>query len=316
MSLYQSLYFMSLIGGISGLLSWATVRLLEASLTTRSGSWLSDLIAAVVLGTLIGSLTVAYSDHSSGNRITFRWVASGALIGALAGAAAGLLEIPIRNGLSASSPLTTRLIAWMLTGSFIGLALGLRWFHLNKMRAAHAYMGGLLGGLLGGIIFSVIGSHIPDLSQAIGFASIGMGICFGVTFAPILMREGILQFISSGDPRAQMKFGRSKKEWLLLPGDSYSIGSQSQDQGLTRYRPNIEIYIPDGGVAANHATLFNKDGRFFLARHVDAGGDAGLAKYVVRVRGKTVIHSQELFDSDDILIGRTALRFISKRQAS
>lgn len=52
-----------------------------------------------------------------------------------------------------------------------------------------------------------------------------------------------------------------------------------------------------------------------MARHPDAGGPAGLARYVLRVRGKTVTTTQELHDSDDILIGRTALKFITRKKS-
>ena len=316
MSLYQTLYFMSLVGGMSGLFSWAIVRLVEALLISQHGAWISDLIATSVLGAFIGGLTVGFSDRYSGNRTTARWVISGTLIGLLAGLIAGLIQIPITNNLGTSAPVGTRLIAWMVAGSFIGLGLGLRWVHVNKMRAAHAYVGGLLGGLLGGLIFTELGS-IADLSHALGYVVVGIGICFGVTLAPILLRDGVLQFISSGDPTAQMKFGNKKKEWELQQGDSYTIGSRSQNnKSMTRYRPDIEIFIPDAAIAGHHAILFGKEGRFYLARHPDVGGPAGLAKYVVRVRGKTVTKSQELSNADDILIGRTALKFVARRAGS
>ena len=316
MSLYQTLYFMSLVGGMSGLFSWGIVRLLEASLTSQSGAWVSDVIATTILGALIGGLTVAFSDRYSGNRVMPRWIVSGALIGLTAGAIAGFVDIPISSRLAPSSPLAARLISWMIAGSLIGLGLGLRWIHVNRMRAAHAYVGGLFGGLAGGGIFAALGSHVPDLSHAVGFIVVGVGICFGVTFAPILLRDGVLQFVSSGDSRAQMKFGHSKKEWELQQGDSYTVGSRNQDLGLTRYRPDIEIFIPDAAIAPCHAILFAKDGRFYLARHPEAGGQAGLARYVLRVRGKTITNSQELFNTDDILIGRTALKFVARRLSS
>jgi hypothetical protein len=307
---------MSLVGGTSGLLSWGIVRLLEAPLTSQSGMWVSDVIATTVLGALIGGLTVAFSDRYSGNRVMPRWIISGTLIGLFAGAIAGLVDIPITNRLSTPSPIAARLISWMVAGSFIGLGLGLRWIHVNRMRAAHAYVGGLFGGLIGGTIFAVVGTPVPDLSQAVGFIVVGIGICFGVTFTPILLRDGLLQFISSGDPRAQMKFGHSKKEWELQQGDSYTIGSRSQDLGLTKYRPDIEIFIPDAAIAPCHAILFGKEGRFYLARHPEAGGQAGLARYILRVRGKTVTNSQELLNTDDILIGRTMLKFLARRSGS
>src|SRR5215831_5298693 len=313
MSLHQTLYFMSLVGGMSGLFSWGIVRFLEGLLPSQREAWVSDVVATTILGALIGGLTVAFSDRYSGTRVMPRWIISGTLIGLTAGAIAGAVDIPITDRIAPSSPLAARLISWMIAGSLIGLGLGLRWIHVNRMRAAHAYVGGLFGGLIGGAIFAALGSRVPDLSHAAGFIVVGIGICFGVTFAPILLRDGVLQFVSSGDPRAQMKFGHSRKEWELQQGDSYTIGSRSKDLGLTRYRPDIEIFIPDTAVAACHAILFTKDGRFFLARHPEAGGHAGLARYILRVRGRTITNSQELFNADDILIGRTALKFVARR---
>lgn len=316
MGLYQTLYFMSLVGGVAGLFSWAATGLIAAALTNQTEIWTSDLIAATILGGSIGGLTVAFSDRWSGNRIVPRWIISGVLLGLAAGAIAGTVQIPITKHLAAQAPMLNRLIVWMLVGSFIGFALGLRWVHLNRARVAHAYIGGLAGGALGGMIFAGLGSRVPDLSQAVGFVFVGVGICFGVTLAPILLRDGVLQFISSGDARAQMKFGRSKKEWELHQGDSYVIGSRNQSTNQTRYRPEVEIFVPDATIAAHHAVLFGKEGKFYLARHPDAGGQAGLARYVVRVRGKTVTSSFELRDTDDILIGRTALKFATKRPSA
>ena len=48
----------------------------------------------------------------------------------------------------------------------------------------------------------------------------------------------------------------------------------------------------------------------------EAGGHAGLARYILRVRGKTITNSQEIFNADDILVGRTALKFVARRLSS
>jgi hypothetical protein len=317
MSLYQTLYYMSLVGWMAGLFSWAFTALITAlivALRSQTEIWVSDLVAAVVLGGFIGGLTVGFSDKWSGNRVLPRWVVSGTIIGIFAGLLAGLIQIPITQNLAAQAPVINRLIAWMLVGSFIGLGLGLRWVNINRSRVVHALAGGLLGGAVGGLLFAGLGSRIPDLSLALGFVVVGMGICFGITLAPILLRDGALQFVSSGDPRAQSKFGRSHKEWELQQGDSYVIGSQGQDIRQTRYRPNVGIFIPDAAIAPQHAILFEKDGRFYVARHADAGGQAGMARFVTRVRGKTVTSSTELRHSDDILVGRTALRFVTRKK--
>ena len=316
MGLYQTLYFMSLVGGMAGLFSWAVAALISVLLSTQKEIWVADFIAVTVLGGFIGGLTVAFSDRWSGDRGNWRWTLSGAGIGIVAGLIAGAVQIPLTVHLGPQAPVLTRLLAWMLAGFLIGLGLGLRWISVNRLRVVHASSGGLIGGLLGGLIFALLGSLIPDFSQAVGFVAIGVGICFGVTLAPILLRDGVLQFVSSGDARAQYKFGRTRKEWELQQGDSYAVGSEGRDFSKTAYRPEVQIFIPDGAIAVKHAILFGKDGRFYLARHPDVANQAGLARYIMRVGGKTITSSQELRDRDDILLGRTALRFVTRKKES
>jgi hypothetical protein len=315
MSLSQSLYFMSLVGGMAGLFSWALATMATALIGVQETPWLSDSISAIALGGFIGGLTVGFSDWWSGHRVMVRWIVSGTLIGMCAGLIAGLIQIPFTRRLAENYPVFARLLTWMIAGSFIGLGLGLRWIDVNRLRAAHALAGGMLGATVGGTIFAGFGNSIPDLSLALGFLLTGVGISFGITFAPILLRDGLIQFVSSSDPRAQSKYGRSRKQWEVQDGDSYVIGSQTQDSSQTRYRPEIKIFIPDAAIAARHARLYGKEGRFYLARHADAAGRAALARYVLRVGGKTVTGFQELHDADDILIGRTALSFVAKRKS-
>lgn len=315
MSLNQSLYFMSLVGGMAGLFAWAMSSIALSLLEFSEYNWVSDMVAAVVLGGLLGGMIVGFSDHWSGNRATARWVVSGALIGIAAGAIAGAVTIPVSHALSGQHPILSRVISWVCAGSLIGLGLGLRWIAVNRARAAHAFLGGVAGGAIGGLMFAGFGSRVPDLSQAMSFVLTGVGISLGVTLAPILLRDAVLEFISSGDPRAHSKFGRTRKQWELQDGDSYVIGSQSQDASQTRYRPGVEIYVPDAAIAPHHARLYARDGRFFIARHPDVAGQAGLARFVLRVRGRTVAAAHELRDSDDILIGRTALLFTAKHKS-
>jgi hypothetical protein len=314
MGLYQTLYFMALVGGGAGLLSWTLVKLVSPLVVTQGFSSISDVIASTLLGGLIGGFTVAFSDRWSGGRVVARWIVSGTLIGLGAGLVAGLLQVPITNRLSVAAPTVSRVITWMMAGTLIGLGLGLRWVQINRARLAHAAAGGLIGGMLGGLVFA--GPTVPDLSLALGYVAVGVGICTGVTLAPILLRDGVLQFVSSGDANAQRKLGTTHKEWEIQQGDSYVIGSQDEkgkNFAVSRFRPDVEIFVPDRSVAPKHAILFGKDGHFYIARHPDAASDAAVARYQLRVRAKTVAKSAELRDRDDILIGRTALRFVTRK---
>ncbi len=301
---------MSLVGGMAGLFSWAVLSLISVVLQ-HLPPWAPDMIASSTLGAFIGGLTVGFTDHWSGSRVMPRWVISGTAIGLLAGFAAGLIQIPLTMHLSEQAAVLTRVIIWMLAGSLIGLGLGLRWVTVNRARAAHAFTGGLLGGAVGGLLFA-LATSMSYLTHALAFVLTGVGICFGITLAPILLREGCLRFVSSGDARAQSKLGRAGKEWEVQPGDSYVIGSKSQDLTRTRYQPEIQVFIPDAAIAPRHAILFGHEGRFYITRHPDIAGEAGRARYVLRVRGNSISGKQELGDSDDILIGRTALEFVAR----
>jgi hypothetical protein len=142
----------------------------------------------------------------------------------------------------------------------------------------------------------------------------GAGTGFGAALSPMLARDGAVQFISSGDARAQSKFGRTGKQWAIELGESYILGNVTTSDTGSRFQQGADIYIPDSSLSPRHAVLFSRDGRYFIARHPDAGGPSGISKFILRVRGKTVTTSQELRASDDVLVGRTALRFINKTQ--
>jgi len=313
MSLYQSLYFMSLAGGMAGLLSWALSSVICYFIPISNAA---DFVSPALLGCLIGAFTVAFADRWSGIRASVKWIFLGSLIGLAAGSVGAGVSFLIRDRFAEQQPILARTITWMLVGSFVGLGLGLRWMRVNPARMAHAFTGGLCGALIGGLLFATVGDSIPDFTEAMGYILVGAGICFGVAFAPILLRQGLLQFVSSGDPRAQSKLGRNRKQWELQEGDVYIIGNRSPGTGETRYGRDIEISIPDSAMAGRHARLFLKDGRYYLERHPEIRGSAGVARYVLRVRGKSVSTTYELKDSDDIVAGRTTLRFLTRKKVA
>lgn len=307
----EGLYFTSFIGAAGGLLAWGVAALLSAALSQQSGFPTSDFIAALAIGVCVGGLTVAYSERRSGERGS-RWpVAFGIAIGAMSSAAAIAIQIPVATNLAGAFPTLARVLCWIILGSLVGLGLGLRWINSNRFKAPYGLIGGLLGGVLAGLLFASLGSRGPDVVQALAFVVTGVGISFGLALAPIAVRHGLLQFISSGNGRAQSKLSRPPKgDWPLEQGQSYTIGSQ--DLGAMDRSAGNVIFIPDAAVAPRHAVVFGQRGRFYLARHPDIGGQAGLARFVLRLRGRTVVKAGELRDADDILVGRTALKFAAR----
>jgi hypothetical protein len=314
MSFLRLLYFSALSGAIAGLFAWGASVLVGAVIETQHADWMGDNLVVLSLSLLLAPFLFVQMDRFSGRK--FRWVAigMGILIAMIPAAIASAVLWLLRHNVASESPVLYRLAAWSLAGSILGIGIGARWIRSNSMRVLHTYTGGFAGGLLSGMLFVGLGPHQPELCQAAGLMLTGAGIGFGAGIAPLLIRDGAVQFISSADARAQSKYGRAHKYWELKHEETYMIGSLATSQSDTRFQPGADIFVPDASMAPRHAVIFSKEGRFYIARHPDAGGPTGIAKYVLRVRGKTVTTSQELTESADVLIGRTALRFTTKRQ--
>jgi|RhiMetdeSRZDD1v2_1073273.scaffolds.fasta_scaffold26744_6 hypothetical protein len=321
MSLKQTVYFMTLVGALAGLICWF-VQSTIGDLTIGIGQAQQNIIVAALMGALIGGLTVGFADHWSSDRVVARWVFAGVALGTAAGLLGGFLYLPILDALirtNASGPgeFLGRPLAWLIAGGLIGLVTGLRWFGVNRLRSVHALLGGLVGGALGGIIFTFFGRS-DEVFQAIAYMLTGMGITCGVTLAPVLLRDGVLQFISSADARAQNKYGSPQQEWVLQEGDRFTIGSQGSERRMTHmtmYARPVDIYIPDAMIAKRQAVLFAKARSFYIQQHRENVGPQGQPVSPLQVNNMNVTGTRELRDGDEIIMGQTLLRFYSKRQA-
>ena len=313
MSLHRAIYFASLVGALGGLLAWVLGASASVAMATTRAGWVADSIFLVALCLAVAPLLLGYFDRLQTGRVHGRLIWLGLGIGCGAALLAVLLDIVLRRGVVDSAAPLYRVGVWALAASLLGAGVGARWVKSNRARMLHTYAGGLIGGLLGGLLFTFLGTHIPEISQAFALMLVGAGTSFGAAISPVFLRDGLVQFISSGDGRAHAKYSKIKKQWELDHGESYVLGSQPTTQTGTRYEPGASIFIPDAALAPRHAVLFAKDGRFFIARHPDTGGAAGIAKWVLRVRGKTVTTSLELQELDDLLVGKTALRFSARK---
>lgn len=317
MNVYRGLYFATLMGSLGGLVA-ALLGLLAVVPLADSG-WVtaSDAANLVLFGMCVGVLLLLHFDRVLLGRMRWSAVGWGMLLGGAAGLAATGLAEGLRAAIAGTSPTLYRLAVWSLCCSLIGLGVSLRWVRSNRARVLHTYAGGLAGGVLGGGSFVLFAPHAPVASALAGLTLAGAGTGFGAGIAPSLVRDAVLRFISSGDARAQNKLGKAHKTWELDNDETYILGSAAAPSGpATRtVQQGADVYLPDSSIAPRHAVVFSKEGRFFVARHPEAGGPEGLAKFVLRIKGKTVVSSQELHPADDLLIGRTALRFESRKEA-
>ena len=311
MNLKQTVYFMSLVGALAGLVCWVLVAFLSDVISLPT--WGSVTIYAAIMGALISGLTVAFADKWTSEKVVPNWVAVGALLGLIAGVLTGGLYLLAGARLSAAtSPKVVTITIWLLAGGLIGVATGLRWASVNALRAFHSFIGGLFGGGLGGLVFAQLGEQ--PFAQAFAYMLIGSGITLGVTLAPVLLSDGVLQFISSGDPRAQNKYGSPRQEWVVQDGDNLVIGSQSAGMTATVYAQDVHIYVPDAMVGPRHAVLFAKNKRFYIQLHPDNAGPLGQPLEPLQLGNDNIVGTREVRDGDEIIVGQTLLRFSTRRK--
>jgi hypothetical protein len=317
MTLKQTVYFMALVGAIAGLCCWA-IQSWVGDFVVLSQTMVTPLVTTL-MGALIGGMTVAFADRWTADRMVVQWVAAGAVLGMLAGLVAGLIYVPIvanvmQGSASRSGIILGRSLEWLIAGGLIGFVTGLRWFGVNRLRCVHALFGGLVGGGLGGLLFTFLGGD--DLFQALAFMLSGMGITLGVVLAPVLLRNGVLRFISSADPRAQNKYGSPQQEWVIQEGDRFVIGSQGAERGMTMYARAVDIYLPDAMVAKRHAVLYAAGKRFYLQQHPENVGPHGQPLSPLQVNRANLTAPRELRDGDEIVLGQTLLRFSSRKRTA
>ena len=313
MSMYRGLYFATLAGALGGLLAWAAALLVSVFLGPLYAAYTPDGVQLIAFGLLAGTVVYLQLDRAMAGKMRFSSVGYGLLFGGAGALVAVVLAVVFQRSIESVSTVLFRVAVWTICLSIISLAIGLRWARSNRARVLHTYVGGLAGGLLGGIVFVLFAPHVAAGVSLGGLMLAGAGTSFGAGIAPVLVRDGLMRFISSGDARAQNKLGKAGKLWDLAAEESYVIGSAATPQGGDVFQQGADVWLPDSAVAPRHAVLFSKQGRYYIARHPDASGQEGVAKYVLRIKGKTVVSSQELHPSDDLLIGRTALRFESRK---
>jgi len=317
-NLKQTVYFMALVGALAGFACWNIQVWLSDFLTGgQERIWLGVAISATLMGAFIGGMTVAFADHWTSERVVPTWVIAGIVLGAVAGLLTGLVYIPLQNQLvrpaeTQAASFVGSVLPWLIAGGLIGLVTGLRWAGANPLRAVHALLGGLLGGTLSGLLVTVLPKH--EFLQALSYMLTGTGITLGVTLAPVLLSDGILQFISSGDPRAQNKYGSPRQEWVIQEGDRLVIGSQTTSSTMTMYAQDVQVYIPDAMVGPMHAILFAKKKRFFVQLHPDNAGPHGQPLEPLQVGDVNIVGTRELHNGDELVVGQTLLRFMTKRK--
>src|SRR5262247_2740428 len=264
-SFQQTIWEMSLIGALAGVICWFIWSLIQIPHAIDAVYY--DLLAFTLLGALIGGLSVGINDRRLGDAIIPLWILIGVVGGAGAGAAGGWIARFIRAAMI-DSGFAADVLSWLIAGALIGFGISLRWWKVNRSRVFNGLLGGMAGGVVGGLAYLTLANLIGGgNSQASGMAFAGFGITLFISLAPILTRQGMLEFVNSADAATQKRYKQSRKQWEIHNGEKYVIGRLSASQSTTMLSPELQIYIPDSLVEPRHAILISRDRRFFIEPH-------------------------------------------------
>lgn len=279
-SFNQTAYFTALIGSVAGLLCWLFNSLIYMANMAYEPETYADLYIFALLGAFIGGLSVYYTDLTGGGVVP-RYVLLGVICGAAGGAMGGflasfanvtLLDSSGKEELPLWLSILIGVIGWMVGGALIGAGVSLRWLQTNKGRFLYGLLGGMAGGLLGGALYQSLTALLPgSWTQALALMITGAGITLGLSYAPILLRQGVLEFITSHDQAVISKYARQRKQWEIHEGTKYIVGSMTASNTMTIFSPELSIYIPDQQVAERHAILTARDRRHFIEPHPEMG---------------------------------------------
>lgn len=267
-SFQQAIWEMALIGALAGLLCWFLWSLIQ--IPESVGPAYYDVIAFTLLGGFIGGLSVSLNDRRLGDAIVPLGVLVGVLSGAAAGAIAGWLTRYLR-GPAIGSTLAADVLSWLTAGGLIGFGISLRWIRAQRARVLNGLLGGMAGGVIGGLAYLFLANLVGgDNSQGLGMALTGVGVTGFIALAPILARQGKLEFVMSGDQATQNKYAKNiRKQWAIHSGEKYVIGRLNASLATTVLAPELSIYLPDPWVEPRHAVILTREKRFYIEPHFD-----------------------------------------------
>lgn len=292
-------YFNAVLGGLGGLLGWATGLVLTGAVLGGAApgrGWqlyvqqgVLGLSVGVLIGAAVGAADGLVASRSRDRLL--RGVRYGAGVGA-AGGVVGLLVGEIFYGFVGGG-VWPRAMGWAIFGGMIGCADGFA--AKMPVRLRYGLIGGLLGGLVGGSTYTSLLVVLTRLSgdrafgQAVGGATglVLLGACIG---ALIGLVESILRV-----------------SWVTVIGGPHEGETRTLDP--VRSRTTIGrigrcdlVLARDPTVGDIHATICREGDRLVLAPE-------GGAVYLGGPDQGRPVDRHALSDGDVIRLGTTRLRF-------
>jgi Mg-chelatase subunit ChlD len=308
-------YRMGVAGSFAGLMAWAIGVFIPVLLTLPAeAGWIAELIDSGLVGLCIGGF---------GAGISARFARRGAsaspglrsLRGALAGLAAGVGGVGLSLGVRAmwlpESAFAGLLLAWIFTGSSVGLVLGLLRHGSQWRNVLLALAGGAAGAAVGAAVLMKWGEVVEYVTRASGLMLTGAGICVCSELAVRIRRKAIICFVSSADPDVEARL--RGQEWELLSRSKVLLGREGPAPAGVLF-----VQVPDLAAAPRHAWIRGMKEGFELLVHEANTGPSGSAVWTLEAGSPPAsLRSTHLLrDGDEIVVGRSRFGFRMRARAA
>lgn len=283
----------------------------------QDDGWVFEVLDASLIGLFIGAFFGIFASRLWGEKLLTVQALLRLLIGVVGGGLAGALGVALsfrpRWLWLGEWPRAGILLAWCLTGAFVGLVIGLLKYKLLLRYVWLTLLGGLVGAAGGGALLLFGGAFIPHF-RSVGLMGTGFAICLCATLAPHIARRATLKFVKSDNPTVDDLL--RGQEWELWENMRYLFGrAESADQPGHQ---TFYVLIKDRSIWSRHALIQWIEGAWRLSAHDDNLDPQGtpLRKLEVGVPPAPVIGQHELQDGDVILMGQTRFLFLLRKKAA
>jgi len=308
----HSVYYMTLIGAISGFVTWGVGVWIPVLCTIKQEYYfILETIDSILISFFISTFCIIYNQLNKNKRLITVYIIIGAAIGCFSGVISRIFLYMIHNYIlykNISSLII--IIDWAVVGSFIGLTVGIIRYGFLLYRVFLSTTGGFLGAAIGSTALLVPNEHLTYLSHVLGLITTGSFIAFSSSYAVDIMNKATLKYIDSNNKEVNEYFKNTQRpaEWFLFFKKKYFIGNDDQN------RNDRFIHIPDSELTRSHVYIDgSKEGLFKIKAHNNNRKPDNKIMSVCFINGTDSPHgvpdNSELNDGVLIKIGKTLFQF-------
>ncbi len=308
-------YFLSLTGAFAGFLSWAFGIWIPVLWTIpQELGYFYEMTDSILISLLIGAFCMALASHQEQGKVKPFGILIGAIGGVIAGLVSSYVFYLISECVGDRLPWLSTILAWFLTGAFIGIVIGIIKYrrHCRRIRSIMLSMlGGSVGATVGGCIFVFSAQYFPYYTHALSLTLTGLGIALCSSEAVDLLHKAKIVYIH--DPTNPLDREKLKQhEWFLISNERCLIGNSGDNNNNEK---TLFINISDTRISKYHVWIVgSKDGFYFMAHDTNKDPNGQPMDVKVSQHGSfvDVCNGDPIEHNMIIKVGQTKLKFLGK----